>query len=149
LGLKAFPKTSGKKGLHIYVPLNTPVTYDDTKSFARNVAELMERRHSNLVTSNMRKDQRTGKVLVDWSQNDDHKTTVCAYSLRAYHRPTVSAPVEWKECEAALKRRDTSSLSWDTAQMLKRIDSKGDLFESVLKLKQTLPSFRGDSKSGG
>jgi len=141
LGLEAFPKTSGKKGLHLYVPLNTPVTYDDTKSFAHAIALLLEKRHSKLVTSNMRKDLREGKVFVDWSQNDDHKTTVCVYSLRAHARPTVSAPVEWQECEEALERRDASMLLWDAAGMLERIESKGDLFKPVLKLEQKLPAL--------
>jgi bifunctional non-homologous end joining protein LigD len=141
LGLESFPKTSGKNGLHVYVPLNTPVTYDDTKSFAYALAKLMEKRHKELVTANMRKDLRMGKVFVDWSQNDEHKTTVCVYSLRAHERPTVSAPVEWEECERALKSEDVSKLSWDTKGMLKRIKSKGDLFERVLKLKQELPSL--------
>jgi bifunctional non-homologous end joining protein LigD len=141
LGLQSFPKTSGGKGLHVYVPLNTPVTYDQTKPFAHAIAELMEKRHSNLVTSNMRKDLRKGKVFVDWSQNDDHKTTVCAYSLRAGPKPNVSAPIEWKECERALKRQDTSKLVFEAPGMLKRVDRKGDLFAPVEHLKQQLPSI--------
>jgi bifunctional non-homologous end joining protein LigD len=141
LGLESFPKTSGKKGLHVYVPLNTPVTYDDTKAFAHAIALLMEKRHRELVTSNMRKDLRAGKVFLDWSQNDDHKTTVCVYSLRAADRPTVSTPVEWGECEEALKRQDASRLKWDAKAVLKRIETKGDLFEPVLKLRQKLASL--------
>jgi bifunctional non-homologous end joining protein LigD len=141
LGLKSFPKTSGGKGLHLYVPLNTPVTYDETKSLAHAIARLMEKRHERLVTSNMRKDLRNGKVFVDWSQNDDHKTTVCAYSLRARARPTVSAPLEWKECEKALKSEDASKLVFEAPAMLKRIKRKGDVFEPVAKLKQKLPEI--------
>ncbi len=93
LGLECFPKTSGSKGLQIYVPLNTPVTYDDTKPFAHALARLLEKQHPDLVVSSMKKELRKGKVLVDWSQNDDYKTTVCVYSLRARERPTVSTPV--------------------------------------------------------
>ncbi len=141
LDLESFPKTSGGKGLHLYIPLNTPVTYDDTKSFAHAIAQLMEKRHKELVTANMRKDLRKGKVLVDWSQNDDHKTTVCAYSLRAGAKPTVSAPLEWKECENALKRKDTSKLVLEAGEMLKRIKRKGDIFAPVTDLKQKLPSL--------
>ncbi len=141
LGLQSFPKTSGGKGLHLYIPLNTPVTYDETKPFAHAIAELMEKRRRGMVTSNMRKDLRSGKVFVDWSQNDDHKTTVCAYSLRARVRPTVSAPVEWKECERALKKQDISNLIFDAPSMLKRIERKGDIFAPVRNLKQELPSL--------
>ncbi|HTY22731.1 MAG TPA: non-homologous end-joining DNA ligase [Desulfomonilaceae bacterium] len=140
-GLESFPKTSGGKGLHLYVPLNTPVTYDETKSSAREFARLMEKRHERLVTANMRKELRKGKVFIDWSQNDHHKTTVCAYSLRARGRPTVSAPVQWKECEKALKRSDPSMLVWEAEGMLKRVERQGDLFEPVLSLKQKLPSL--------
>jgi len=141
LGLQSFPKTSGGKGLHVYIPLNTPVTYDQTKPFAHAIAQLMEKRHRQLVTSNMRKDLREGKVFVDWSQNDDHKTTVCAYSLRARPRPTVSAPLEWKECEQALKKGDTSKLIFEAQEMIKRVERKGDIFAPVMQLKQTLPSL--------
>jgi bifunctional non-homologous end joining protein LigD len=139
--LQSFPKVSGGTGLHLYVPLNTPVTFDQTKTFARGLALLMEKRNKELVTANMRKELRQGKVFVDWSQNDDHKTTVCAYSLRARERPTVSAPVEWEECERALKRKDVAQLVWEAGPLLKRVERKGDLFEPVLKLKQKLPSL--------
>ncbi len=141
LGLRSFPKTSGGKGLHVYIPLNTPVTYDQTKPFAHAIAQLMEKRHKKLVTSNMRKDLREGKVFVDWSQNDHHKTTVCAYSLRARPKPTVSAPLEWKECEKALKSKDSSKLVFEAREMLKRVERKGDIFAAVLDLKQKLPSL--------
>jgi bifunctional non-homologous end joining protein LigD len=139
LGLETFIKTSGSKGLQIYVPLNTPVTYDDTKPFARSVAERMEREHSDRVVSKMEKRLRVGKVLVDWSQNDSHKTTVCVYSLRAKTEPTVSTPVKWDEVSQALKKKDPEGLSflWNTT--LQRVDEFGDLFAPVLKLKQKLP----------
>jgi bifunctional non-homologous end joining protein LigD len=139
LGLKAFAKTSGGKGLHLYVPLNTPVTFDDTKVFSRAVAQVLEKEDPSRITTNMRKELRKGKVFVDWSQNDRHKTTVCAYSLRARSRPTVSTPVEWGELERALKKKDASALVFETADVLKRVKKKGDLFEPVLRVKQKLP----------
>ncbi|MDB5322222.1 MAG: polymerase LigD, polymerase domain protein [Phycisphaerales bacterium] len=139
LGLKSFAKTSGGKGLHLYVPLNTPVTFDETKVFSRAVAQVLEKEDAAHVTTNMRKDLRKGKVFVDWSQNDRHKTTVCVYSLRARTRPTVSTPVEWEELERAVKKKDASGLAFETADVLKRVKKKGDLFEPVLKVKQKLP----------
>jgi bifunctional non-homologous end joining protein LigD len=142
LGLQSFPKTSGGKGLHFYVPLNTPCTYDDTKAFARAVAELFERQDPDHVVSSMKKDLRTGKVFVDWSQNDEHKTTCCAYSLRARERPTVSTPVTWAEVETALRKRDADSLRFEAQDVLARVAEKGDLFAPVLTLKQRLPSFQ-------
>ncbi len=104
LKLQSFAKTSGSKGLQVYVPLNTAVSYDQTKPFAHELARMLERAHPDKVVSDMKKALRTGKVLVDWSQNDDHKTTVCVYSLRAKERPTVSTPVRWDEVEACLKK---------------------------------------------
>ncbi|MBV9463518.1 MAG: non-homologous end-joining DNA ligase [Verrucomicrobiae bacterium] len=139
LGLKSFVKTSGSKGLQVYIPLNTPVTYEQTKPLAKAVAELLERQHPKQIVSNMLKALRKGKVLVDWSQNDDHKTTVCVYSLRAKDRPMVSTPLEWDEVAAALKKKDAKKLEFTSDQALKRIEKNGDLFEPVLKLKQKLP----------
>ena len=141
LGLRSLAKTSGGKGLHLYVPLNTPVTFEDTKIFSRVVAQLLEKEDPERVTTNMRKDLRKGKVFVDWSQNDRHKSTVCAYSLRARARPTVSTPVAWDELDRALRRDDASSLVFETRDVLKRVDKLGDLFEPVLKLKQRLPGM--------
>ena len=139
LQLQSFAKTSGSKGLQIYVPLNSAVTYDQTKPFAHELARLLERQHPNLVVSDMKKALRTGKVLVDWSQNDDHKTTVCVYSLRAKERPTVSTPVKWDEVEACLKKGDASLLVFESDEVLARAKKHGDLFEPVLKLKQKMP----------
>ena len=139
LGLQSFPKTSGSKGLQVYVPLNTKTTYDETKNFARSLAQLLEKQHPQQVLSLMRKELRTGKVFVDWSQNDRHKTTVCVYSLRAKPRPTVSTPVTWSEVERAWKKHDASLLDFDSDQVLQRVGRKGDLFADVLKLKQKLP----------
>jgi bifunctional non-homologous end joining protein LigD len=139
LKLQSFPKTSGSKGLQIYVPLNTPATYDQTKALSHQLAEQLESEHPQVVVSKMGKNLRTGKVFVDWSQNDRHKTTVCAYSLRAKERPTVSTPVKWDEVKDALKKKDAARLSFLSSDVLKRVEKHGDLFELILKLKQKLP----------
>jgi bifunctional non-homologous end joining protein LigD len=140
LGLQSFPKTSGGKGLHLYVPLNTKVNFDQTKAFSHAVAGLMEREDPAHITTVMRKDLRKGKVFLDWSQNDDHKTTVCVYSLRARQKPTVSTPVTWDEVEKAVKKKDATPLIFESQDTLRRVDKLGDLFEPVLKVKQKLPS---------
>jgi bifunctional non-homologous end joining protein LigD len=141
LGLASFAKTSGSKGLQVYVPLNSDVTHAETKSFARNVAVLLERTEPAIAVSRMTKALRAGKVLIDWSQNDEHKTTICVYSLRARERPTVSTPVEWDEVRATLKSADATRLSFDSATVLQRASERGDLFAPVLSLVQTLPAF--------
>ena len=138
LGLQCFPKTSGSKGLQVYVPLNTLVTYDKTKPFARALAQQLESQRPDLIVSRMEKRLRSGKVFVDWSQNDQHKTTVCVYSLRAKDRPTVSTPVTWDEVASAFKKTDPKRLTFESSDVLKRIEKHGDLFEPVLKLKQKL-----------
>jgi bifunctional non-homologous end joining protein LigD len=143
LGLEAFPKTSGSKGMQVYVPLNTPATYDRTKSFALAIAQLLERRHPELVVSEMRKTLRAGKVFVDWSQNDEHKTTVCVYSLRARDQPTASTPVLWEEVEAVLDSGDPDDLSFTSAEVLERVAEHGDLFAPVEELEQELPDGLG------
>jgi bifunctional non-homologous end joining protein LigD len=148
LGLESFPKTSGSKGLQVYVPLNTKVSYDETKPFAHAVAQALERSDPDLVVSRMAKNLRKGKVFVDWSQNDEHKTTVAVYSLRAKERPTASTPVEWKEVEQALKREDPELLSFEAGEVLKRIEKKGDLFAPVAELKQKLPNLTAATESG-
>ena len=139
LGLECFPKTSGSKGLQVYVPLNTAVTYDDTKPFAHELARLLERAYPDQIVSEMKKALRVGKVFVDWSQNDQYKTTVCVYSLRAKERPTVSTPVSWAEVEHCLKQEDPELLVFEANQVVDRATKMGDLFEPVLKLKQKLP----------
>jgi bifunctional non-homologous end joining protein LigD len=142
LKLESFAKTSGGKGLQVYVPLNTAsVTYEDTKGFSREVAQLLEKQIPDLVVSNMKKELRVGKVLVDWSQNDEKKTTVAVYSLRARERPTASAPVSWDEVEAALKARRPERLVFEAAQVLERVEREGDLFAPTLKLRQKLPGL--------
>jgi bifunctional non-homologous end joining protein LigD len=139
-GLLAFPKTSGSKGMQVYVPLNTPTTYAVTKPFAMGVAQVLERRMPELVVSEMRKDRRSGKVFIDWSQNDEHKTTVCVYSLRARERPTVSTPLEWDEVEGVLRSRDPDDLTFTSDEVLERVADHGDCFAPVLELQQELPS---------
>src|SRR5437667_3002983 len=142
-GLQSFAKTSGSKGLQIYVPLHTPTSYDVTKPFAHAIARLLEDEHRDLVVSDMKKTLRVGKVLVDWSQNDEHKTTVSVYSLRARERPTVSTPVAWEEVELALKKKDAALLVFESHQVFERVGEMGDLFAPVLELKQKLPKLGG------
>jgi bifunctional non-homologous end joining protein LigD len=139
LKLKSFPKTSGSKGLQVYVPLNSAVTFDQTKDLSRALAEYLEREHVDLVVSKMSKALRKGKVFVDWSQNDEHKTTICVYSLRARKEPTVSTPVTWHEVASCLKKKKADLLKFRSNNTLKRAEKFGDLFEPVEKLKQKLP----------
>ena len=140
--LQSFPKTSGSKGLQIYVPLNTPVTYDATKLFSHALAQLLEHDHREQVVSEMKKQVRTGKVFVDWSQNDEHKTTIGVYSLRAREHPTVSTPVTWDEVERAHNKKDAGLLVFEAKEAVARFEKLGDLFEPVLGLKQTLPNLK-------
>ena len=141
LGLNCYPKTSGSKGMQLYVPLNGEVTYAETKPFAKAVAEALEAKFPDRVVSQMSKAKRPGKVLIDWSQNDRHKTTVCVYSLRAKDRPTVSTPLEWDEVEAALEAGDAEALVFDHAAVLERVAAKGDLFAPLLSEEQQLPAI--------
>ncbi len=139
MNLKSWAKTSGSKGLQVYVPLNTSTTFDQTKKLSRALAEHLEGAHPELVVSRMLKSLRAGKVLVDWSQNDEHKTTVNVYSLRAKDRPTVSTPVTWQEVETALKKKKVNLLVFTSEQVLKRVETLGDLFAPLETLKQKLP----------
>jgi bifunctional non-homologous end joining protein LigD len=142
LGLQSFAKTSGSKGLQLYVPLNSPdVTFAQTKPFAKAVAELLEQAEPDLIVSRMTKARRKGKVLIDWSQNDRNKTTVCVYSLRASERPTVSTPVEWDEVSATLDAADARLLAFEAPAVLERVGERGDLFAPTLSLVQRLPSI--------
>ena len=139
LGLEAFPKTSGSKGMQVYLPLNTPgVTWDDTKTFAMHLAQLLERRDRELVVSDMSKAKRAGKVFVDWSQNDRHKTTVCVYSLRLQPEPTVSTPLSWDEVSDA---SDPEELHFLAPEVADRYDEYGDFYEDALTLEQELPEL--------
>jgi len=141
--LKSFPKTSGSKGMQVYIPLNTrTITYTQTKEFAHSLAKILEQQNPSLVVSKMKKDLRKGKIFIDWSQNDDHKTTVCVYSLRAKKYPTVSTPVTWEEVEAAYLQQASDLLSFTTDQVLERVQTMGDLFAPVLELQQTLPHLK-------
>jgi len=141
LKLKCFPKTSGSKGLQVFVPLNTATTYEKTKEFAHTVARSLETEFPKTVVSNMQKSLRGGKVLVDWSQNDSHKTTVAVYSLRAKDHPTVSTPLTWDEVETALKKKKANLITFESDDVLKRVEKHGDLFAPVLTLKQKLPRY--------
>lgn len=149
LGLQSFPKSSGSKGLQIYVPLNTPTTFEETKLFSHALAQLLEQQHPKEIVSDMKKVLRTGKVFVDWSQNDEHKTTVAVYSLRARENPTVSTPVTWDEVERTLKKKDANLLVFRSEQTIARFEKLGDLFEPVLSLKQKLPRLNAAAVAGG
>lgn len=137
VGLASYAKTSGSKGLQLYVPLNSPHTHEQTSSFARTVAQVLEKARPDLVVSTQNKAARRNKVLIDWSQNSRHKTTVCVYSLRARPRPTASTPVTWEEVAAAA---DGEPLAFEAAQVLDRVEQRGDLFAATLTEVQQLPS---------
>lgn len=140
LRLKSFPKVSGSKGIQVYVPLNTPISYAATQPFARAIAQLLEKTHPDKIVSDMSKNLRVGKVFIDWSQNADHKTTAGVYSLRAKReRPCVSLPVKWEELTKALKKSDPALLDFKPDQALTRLKRVGDLFGPLLTLKQKLP----------
>jgi bifunctional non-homologous end joining protein LigD len=141
LGLESFPKTSGSKGLQVYVPLNTRAGYEETGSFALAIALLLEKRYPKEIVSKMTKSLRKGKVFVDWSQNNRHKTTVAVYSLRARERPTASTPLDWDEVEAGSRKRNPDRLAFEAREVIKRLEERGDLFEPVLKLRQKLPEL--------
>jgi bifunctional non-homologous end joining protein LigD len=139
IGLECFPKTSGSKGIQVYVPLNVDgVDYDHgTKPLSQALARHLEAEHPKLIVSSQKKELRKGKVLIDWSQNDEHKTTVSVYSLRARERPTVSTPLDWAEVEAA----DADALVFEAGDVLERVEERGDLFAPVVELEQRLPEL--------
>ena len=137
VGLRTFPKTSGSKGMQLYVPLNTPHEHQHASDFALAVAQLLEQKRPKLVLSNMTRKLRKGKVFIDWSQNSRHKTTIAPYSLRAKDRPTVSTPLTWDEVADGA---DGEPLGFEAADVLERIDVHGDLFAETLTLRQQLPS---------
>ncbi|MFL5907227.1 MAG: non-homologous end-joining DNA ligase [Solirubrobacterales bacterium] len=139
--MECFPKVSGGKGLQVYVPLNTKVTYEQTSPFAKAIAQLLEKQTPKEVVSKMAKAQRRGKVFVDWSQNHQKKTTIAVYSLRARDHPTASIPLHWREVERAAKRGEDDGLRFEIPDAIKRVEREGDLFEPVLKLKQKLPAL--------
>ena len=137
--LRSWAKTSGSKGLQVYVPLNTAVSYEQTKELSHALAEYLEHAHPELVVSRMSKALRKGKVFVDWSQNDEHKTTICVYSLRAREEPTVSTPVTWLEVEETVKKKNGKRLIFRCDETLARVEKMGDLFEEIETLKQKFP----------
>jgi bifunctional non-homologous end joining protein LigD len=147
LGVECFPKTSGGRGLQVYVPLNGRTTYATTKPYAHAVAQLLERMYPDEIVSRMTKKLRKGKVFVDWSQNTESKTTVAVYSLRARERPTISTPLEWDEVEAAAESGDPEPIRFEAVQVIDRVDERGDLFAPVLELKQKLPGLKALQKA--
>jgi bifunctional non-homologous end joining protein LigD len=141
LGLESVVKTSGSKGLHLAVPVHSDVTDDETKDFARAMGQLLAKHDPKRVTVVMKKEERAGKVFVDWSQNDENKTTVCAYSLRARERPLVSTPLSWDEVSDALDGTDPSVLSFEATDVIARVEQLGDLYRPNLELAQELPAL--------
>ena len=141
LGLESVVKTSGSKGLQLYVPLNSEATHEQAATFARTIAQLLKQAHPDRVVSLQKKELRVGKVLVDWSQNSRTKTTVCVYSLRARERPTVSTPLSWDEVEEAFEAGDASSLVFEASEVLERVERLGDLFAPAVTLVQKLPQL--------
>jgi bifunctional non-homologous end joining protein LigD len=139
VGLECFAKTSGSKGIQVYAPLNVDeVDYDGgTKPLSKALARHLEGEHPKLIVSSQKKELRRGKVLIDWSQNDEHKTTVSVYSLRARERPTVSTPLDWAEVEAG----DPDALVFEADDVLARVEERGDLFAPVAELRQQLPAL--------
>ena len=142
IGLQSVVKTSGSKGLQLYIPVNTEIDYESkggTKRFAHALAQVLEKRHPDLVVSTMNKDIRTGKVFIDWSQNDEHKTTVCVYSLRAREHPTVSTPVTWDEVDAVAGGADPDTIRFEADEVVDRVAEIGDLFAPLNEVEQSLP----------
>ena len=140
-GLECFPKVSGSKGLQVYIPLNTSVTYDVIRAFAKAIADLLAEQHPRLIVAEMAKAVRSKKVFIDWSQNSDFKTTVAVYSLRAKKlQPFASVPVRWDELHKAIRKKDTAALYFGIDETLARVEELGDLFKLVLSLKQKLPA---------
>ncbi len=148
LRLESFVKVSGSKGLQLYVPLNNPVEYERTKLFAKAIADLMAEREPKLIVSKMPKVFRAKKVFIDWSQNDDYKTTVGVYSLRAKaHRPYVSMPADWDELKRAVNKGDADELYFTPEETLAELERRGDTFKVVLTMKQRLPTDVGSTRA--
>jgi bifunctional non-homologous end joining protein LigD len=142
VGLECLVKTSGSKGMQLYVPLNVKTSYEETRPFAQALAQLIAKQTPDEVLAKMgKKTDRSGKVLIDWYQNNERKTTIAVYSLRARERPTCSTPVTWEEVEAAADSGDGSSLVFESDDVLRRIEEHGDLFAPVLELEQELPAL--------
>jgi len=139
VGLAGFVKTSGSKGMQVYVPINTATGHGQASSFALAVGQLLERQHQDRVLVEMTKAKRPGKVFVDWSQNSRAKTTIGVYSLRGRPKPTVSTPISWHEVEAITTMRDAAAAVFDADDVVARVADVGDLFEDVLTMQQELP----------
>lgn len=142
LELESFAKTSGSKGMQLYVPLNTKTSYEETRPFAQAIAQLVAKQTPDEVLAKMgKKTDRSGKVFIDWYQNNERKTTIAVYSLRARERPTASTPLTWEEIESALEKDDSDALVFEADEVLKRVERHGDLFAPALELKQKLPEL--------
>jgi bifunctional non-homologous end joining protein LigD len=142
LDLECFVKTSGSKGMQLYVPLNTKATYEETRPFAQALAKIVAKQNPDEVLAKMgKKTDRSGKVLIDWYQNNERKTTIAVYSLRARERPTCSTPVTWEEAEAVARSGDGGALVFETKDVLARLEKHGDLFAPVLEIEQELPEL--------
>ena len=142
LDLECFVKTSGSKGMQLYVPLNTKTSYEQTRPFGQALGQLVAKQDPENILAKMgKKTDRSGKVLIDWYQNNERKTTIAVYSLRARDRPTCSTPVTWEEVEKAADSGDGSRLVFETTDVLERIEEHGDLFAPVLELEQELPKL--------
>jgi bifunctional non-homologous end joining protein LigD len=142
VSLECFAKTSGSKGMQLYVPLNTKTSYEETRPFAQAIAQVVANQTPEDVLAKMgKRTDRSGKVFIDWYQNNERKTTISVYSLRAREHPTVSTPVTWEEVEAAAGSGDGSDLVFEASGVLERIEKHGDLFAPVLELKQKLPQL--------
>ncbi|HMK49847.1 MAG TPA: non-homologous end-joining DNA ligase [Thermodesulfovibrionales bacterium] len=140
MALTSYVKTSGKKGLHVYVPVNhKETTFEDTKGFSKAVAEIMQKSYPELVTSKMAKEYRKEKVFINWSQNDSSKTMICVYSMRAREKPVVSVPMEWKELEKLAEKADPERMQITHSEAISRTEAKGDLFRDVITKEQRLP----------
>src|SRR5688572_16127146 len=143
MGLRSFVKSSGSKGLQMYVPSNTAVSYEQTQPLALQLAEALQRAEPELVVAKMAKELRGGKVFIDWSQNTDTKTTVAVYSLRAKREaPFVSFPIDWDRLERAVKKGDRDVFLVTPEEAVKRLEKEGDLFAEVLKMKQKFPTAK-------
>lgn len=138
VGLAAFPKTTGGRGLHVFVPIDAGHTYPETKPFAREVADRLAAAHPDLVTSGTRGAERAGRVAVDWAQNSRMRTTVVPYSLRSADLPLVSTPLRWDEVEEVIRAGTAERLALGPDEIPDRVARHGDPFAPVLRLSQSL-----------
>jgi bifunctional non-homologous end joining protein LigD len=142
LNLECFVKTSGSKGMQLYVPLNGKTSYEETRPFGQALAQIVANQDPENILAKMgKRTDRSGKVFIDWYQNNERKTTISVYSLRARERPTCSTPITWDEVEQAAGSGKGDHLVFETGDVLKRLDEHGDLFAPVLELEQELPEL--------